>query len=703
MFIKKVLVWLFGVLLFSAFLEPSEIEGNSVNIPSEFEESISLNGEPGKKLTENTVTKWAIVVAIGDYPSSSGWGKISADNDVPLIYKTLLSQGFKEENILLVSDSDATKQGIIDAINSHLIDNVAEGDVVFVHFSSHGQQIFDDNGDEIDGYDEAIVPYDANLRYVEGVYEGENHLRDDEIGELFNQVRMKLGGSGSMLTVVDACHSGTSTRGVAKARGTKTLMEPRAYVPKKVFDQSEYSFIGAQGAEEKQNVAPLVVISGASADQLNYETKDDDGNGVGSLTYTFSKVMADVENTLTYRELFDRIKIEMSRVAPNQTPQIEGDLDYEVFSGQVIKQEPYFVPQEWYDSEILQISAGSIHGFTNNSTVNIYDFSVQDFSNAEPIATGKVINSTAIESDIEINEDIDLRNESLKVVLNEQSYDGLMVSVQLALNRPDNELAMIKEDFLESGIIEIVDSGADLIIEDTSATSRGTMQVDLVTAQDLILYSGDLSTGDVDSGTEQLINEVKKYVKANFLRTLELNAADLNVELQLIPFDYTMRGRQINITNEYELQEFATPSGNIELKEGQAFKLKIINKGTKDAYFTIANFTPSGQAQLVVPYGNRQPADFIIEQGNEIVLSENLLQITPPYGTESLRLFATEEPLDLRPILDPINRGVRAGARGPFQMLLEDAATSTRSAPLGVPPAAANIHTVTFQVVPDNS
>ena len=41
----------------------------------------------------------------------------------------------------------------------------------------------DDNGDEEDGLDEALIPYDAQFWYAPGEYEGQNHLRDDELGE----------------------------------------------------------------------------------------------------------------------------------------------------------------------------------------------------------------------------------------------------------------------------------------------------------------------------------------------------------------------------------------------------------------------------------------------------------------------------------------------------------------------------------------
>ena len=91
----------------------------------------------------------------------------------------------------------------------------------------------DDNGDEIDGYDESLVPYDAPMNYQKGVYEGENHLIDDEFGVLLSELREKVGPAGNVLTIIDACYSGTITRGKHsnRIRGTHIKMAPEDYNP----------------------------------------------------------------------------------------------------------------------------------------------------------------------------------------------------------------------------------------------------------------------------------------------------------------------------------------------------------------------------------------------------------------------------------------------------------------------------------------
>jgi hypothetical protein len=166
-----------------------------------------------------TAEKKALLVAIGKYPESGGWASINSSNDVKIIKASLLSQGFKEENILTLTEENATKKNILETINTQWYNKLKKSDIAYFQFSGHGQQTADKDGDEIDGYDECIVPFDSPKKYVPGVYEGQNLITDDEIRESFTKIRQKLGPTGHMIVMLDACHSGTGTRGNPLARG----------------------------------------------------------------------------------------------------------------------------------------------------------------------------------------------------------------------------------------------------------------------------------------------------------------------------------------------------------------------------------------------------------------------------------------------------------------------------------------------------
>ena len=104
----------------------------------------------------------ALLIAAHGYTSESKWKDlgVSTLTDVELLRKTLVGKGVPNENIFTL-DSGATKQAIVNTIENILIPSLKKGDVVMFHFSGHGYQIPDNNKDELDGLDEALVPIDA--------------------------------------------------------------------------------------------------------------------------------------------------------------------------------------------------------------------------------------------------------------------------------------------------------------------------------------------------------------------------------------------------------------------------------------------------------------------------------------------------------------------------------------------------------------
>ena len=176
--------------------------------------------------------KHALIVAIANYPTESGWSKINSDNDRTLLVPEFKRLGFK---VTTLQNEQATKQGIIQSL-SHLAKQIHPNDYVCIHFSCHGQQMEDNNHDEKDGLDEALIPYDAHLSYKKDIYEGKNHLRDDDLEEQLTIIRKTLGKKGTLLVTLDACHSGTANRDEeyvedddAPIRGTSSIFSSNPF------------------------------------------------------------------------------------------------------------------------------------------------------------------------------------------------------------------------------------------------------------------------------------------------------------------------------------------------------------------------------------------------------------------------------------------------------------------------------------------
>lgn len=85
-------------------------------------------------------------------------------NDVFNMYNYIQDYyGFQDEDVtVLVDDGDhnpPTKANILAAYQKVVRQSQA-GDAIFLHYSGHGTKVRDLNGDEDDGYDEALVPLD---------------------------------------------------------------------------------------------------------------------------------------------------------------------------------------------------------------------------------------------------------------------------------------------------------------------------------------------------------------------------------------------------------------------------------------------------------------------------------------------------------------------------------------------------------------
>jgi len=238
--------------------------------------------------------RYALLIGIGNYPQDSGWNSIHGDNDVSIIKTLLLEQGFIEDNIIVLKNAEATKSGILSAMD-RLRDNAQSGDVVYIQFSGHGQQVTDLNGDEEDHFDEAWIPYDAKKKYVVGEYEGQNHILDDELNKYLNGLRSKVGIRGKIVLVADACHSGSGSRGLGDdddvyVRGT-----------------DEKFIIPGGGANIMRKEEPVywLYVGACKPYQTNYEYKTADGVFYGSLSYVIANGNSNLV-TSDYRDVINQ-------------------------------------------------------------------------------------------------------------------------------------------------------------------------------------------------------------------------------------------------------------------------------------------------------------------------------------------------------------------------------------------------------------
>lgn len=231
--------------------------------------------------------KWAFLVGISNYDTAlTGyqWNNINGTEDINLLSPILESQGFSTTTLM---DKDATYKSIVTQI-SVFSDKIKKGNIVYLHFSAHGQPVEDLNGDEEDGWDEAIVPIDAYKIYKKGLYEGNRHLTDDQLNKYVKRLREKIGPKGILYVTIDACHAGTSSRANDETvRGTRVgfTYNNKVYKPSS-NKKSHYK------VDSSAKLANVVFVEACRPDQVNTEIKVE-GKRFGPLSYNIAQVLSE--------------------------------------------------------------------------------------------------------------------------------------------------------------------------------------------------------------------------------------------------------------------------------------------------------------------------------------------------------------------------------------------------------------------------
>ncbi|HAG85151.1 MAG TPA: peptidase C14, caspase catalytic subunit p20, partial [Cyanobacteria bacterium UBA12227] len=120
-----------------------------------------LSNRYARVLAQSTPRKLALLIGINTYKQVPLQGCVT---DVNLQQQLLIHRfGFNPKDILILTDEQATRQGILNAFEEHLIKQAKPGDVVVYHYSGHGSQISDPDCDFPDCLNSTFVPVDGVL------------------------------------------------------------------------------------------------------------------------------------------------------------------------------------------------------------------------------------------------------------------------------------------------------------------------------------------------------------------------------------------------------------------------------------------------------------------------------------------------------------------------------------------------------------
>lgn len=600
--------------------------------------------------------KKALIVAVSNYPAASGFRAINSNNDIPLIKDALHKLGFEDKNITVLKDTNATKRRILEEMELKLVKGTSPGDIAFFHFSGHGQQVQDTSGDEPDGYDEALVPYDAMQEFKSGVYEGQNHIIDDELNIEYSKIRTNLGPTGHFLCTIDACHSGTSTRGIGIARGTDIPMASADFMAHKRNKKSDNSELDAVKDETK--MAPIVAFFGAMANQLNYEVQAEDNKTYGALSFAFSKAINSLTQKSSYQQVFDRIRLTISGYNSNQTPESAGILAQPVLGGKYESTPDYFLIREWHDETTVVIDGGFLKSITPGTVIGFFKPDTRDLNNTNLITKGTVVEAGPSNSLVQVPDSIKKKHiEFAWAIVMEENFGDVAIKLQCKIDTVHSDTILMKK-IQGLPFIKIVASQADILLIE----NRDSI---------LIITRNDYKIGAYPrfSTKNDLFYKIKKTItqfgQSQFLRKLEQENKSIGLIMNFIP----VSRKGVKFRDGFSQDSLRDESGNIVLQNKDVIKVVITNTGTQKAFYSLLDIQPDNVTNVLCPRPTESPSDYMVEPGKKDTIGFNFT-IGPPYGAELFKLIASRNEFDLRKMDQ--KRSISGNLRkDPFELLID--------------------------------
>lgn len=609
--------------------------------------------------------KRALLIGASDYARGGNpnteWWDLSSAADVDALKAVLAAKyGFLDRNIVaLTSAHDTTRANILQQLDL-LASRTRRGDVVYVHYSGHGSRVRDRNGDEVDGFDETIVPTDYASRA-----DGSNNISDDEIGAWLSRLAARQ--PGNVTLSFDSCFSGTQTRaGLQRVRGGYAFGTERPVAAER----------GVSGLDIPQATARgYVVISAARHDQLAAETLDDQQSPMGLFTYALVKQLWAANPSTTYRDLYDAVAVEMGWRNPDQTPQLEGELDQLLMNGSAAAPPPYTSTR--FEAGRLTLEAGSLHGVTSGSVFALYPAGARAFTPATSLTTARVTVVRATSA--ELAPATALPYDALMRARAVETFHALPADpVRIDVSALDKES---RGTDVERRLRAL--PGYDRLF---LLTRRGNWDLKLCVATCPEQLRSEASAADMglilirESGfvaatlaENRLDTELRDALDRELRRRTfaELVHRDprVDVQVRLVPAAVRRNAGGEIVGAMRAAAEPRTRGSQPVLSIGDYFMIELRHTGSVDAYVTVLDLAPDGKLAPIWPHpslGSRVQENKLTAPLDSRRAQWTLLpypyvfQVGPPAGREIIKAIATDTPTSFSALVTGDAANVRA-------------------------------------------
>lgn len=338
-------------------------------------------------------TRRALLVGINDYQYAKPLK--GCENDVRDMLDVLQSR-FEFTDCRLLLSAEATGVALRAALRK-LIDDTEPGDTVVFFFAGHGSQMRDLDGDEPSGFDNTLVPVDSC--YDEQRPELNTDVSDDEVSALLEELATK---TENVTVIVDACHSGTITRGagamVTETRGVGPYLGPPPARASK----------GARAATRSAGT-PYTLLASCRDTELAAEVglPQDDGTSVkrGAFAYYLGARLRAFKTTPTARQLFEQVAVDVyDLLGGRQRPQMEGSFDRRLFGLDTDIPMPYLKVLTTVNADrCITLAAGLSLGVGEGARIAVYPPETTNVEGATPLARGTVVEVLAVRCTVQLD------------------------------------------------------------------------------------------------------------------------------------------------------------------------------------------------------------------------------------------------------------------------------------------------------------
>lgn len=339
-------------------------------------------------------TRRALLIGINGYQHFTDLQ--GCENDVRDLLR-LLETRYEFTHCRTLLTTEATGAGMRAALQQ-LVDDTQTGDVVVFFFAGHGSQLRDDDGDEPSGFDNTLVPHDSchdaarpelNLDIV-----------DDELRGYLEQLTAK---TEAVTVIVDACHSGTITRGASSALVTGVRGLPPYLGPRPTRSAAPVV------ARTRSASTPYVLLAACRdtelASEIGLPQEDQSLEHHGAFSYYLHQQLQQASPTATYRDLFEPVATEVyDLIGGRQRPQMEGAFDRQLFglTERVPMSYLRLVSLPMADGTFT-LAGGRSLGVQQGARVAVYPPGTMSADEAPPLAHGTVTNVRNADSTVQLD------------------------------------------------------------------------------------------------------------------------------------------------------------------------------------------------------------------------------------------------------------------------------------------------------------